>query len=69
MEKLTQKRIKTLILECVQDGMMKSIEEINTYLIKKGIIIESGSSALRTALFNLKKRIYILKILKRDIIY
>ena len=55
MEKLTKKRIKTLILECVQDGMMKSIEEINTYLIKKGIIIESGSSALRTALFNLKK--------------
>lgn len=54
MGESTQKIIKNLIIEYMQDGKKRSVSEISEYLLKKGVDIEKKSSSLRTALYSLK---------------
>lgn len=48
-------QIKLLILELCSDGKKHSCEEINQYVLSRGIKLEPNTSLVRSALFSLKK--------------
>lgn len=55
MKKSTQKQLKEYIIDFLLDGNEHSIAEIKSAVEKRGIVIEKGSSKLRTALYFLKQ--------------
>lgn len=55
MKQSMQTIIKEIVIEYLKDGKPRSVSEIKEEVLRNGIIIKKESSALRTALFTLKK--------------
>lgn len=55
MDTSVQSKIKNWVMECLADGREHSTGEMKEYLANHGLVIESGSSALRNVLYTLRK--------------
>jgi hypothetical protein len=60
-----QNEVKNKVLEYMKDGKCRNVDEIREYVVESGIKLDNGTSALRMALFNLKKENLAFKNVKK----